>query len=137
LRRAEAWRLRLRTARAMAFLCQARLLIAWVPFERWRGSLGSGEQVHSDPGLVEARRLAAHVQRAADLLPFPTRCLPRAMALSWMLRREAIGHSTVIAVRPPDLRNAHDDLHAWVEVNGVTILGELPGPWVVMLRLGP
>jgi hypothetical protein len=59
------------------------------------------------------------------------------MALSWMLRGKGIGHSTVIAVRPADMRNAHDSLHAWVEVDGATILGELPGPWVVMLRLGP
>lgn len=58
------------------------------------------------------------------------------MALSWMLRGKAIGHSVVIAVRPAGMRNAADGLHAWVEVDGGTIIGELPGPWVEMLRLG-
>jgi len=27
-------------------------------------------------------------------------------------------------------------LHAWVEVKGGTILGDLPGPWIETLRLG-
>jgi len=34
------------------------------------------------------------------------------------------------------MRGTADDLHAWVEVAGKTILGDLPGPWVETLRLG-
>ncbi len=32
---------------------------------------------------------------------------------------------------------AHDkrELHAWVEVGGDIVLGELPGPWIPVLRL--
>jgi hypothetical protein len=70
------------------------------------------------------------------LLPFESKCLPRAMALSWILRRRRIAHGLVFAVRPPDLRGSKDDLHAWVEVDGATIIGDLPGPWVEILRLG-
>jgi len=119
----------------MALLCGARLLVAWVPFERWRRSLGPGEGSRPSSNFDEARRLAAHILRAAQLLPFHTRCLPQAMALSWMLR--GIRHSIVIAVRPEDRRNASDGLHAWLEVDGAIILGDLPGPWVETLRLGP
>jgi hypothetical protein len=58
------------------------------------------------------------------------------MALSWTLRRKDIPHVVVIAARPQGLRDSPDKLHAWVEIDGATILGELPGPWIEMLRLG-
>ena len=58
------------------------------------------------------------------------------MALSWMLRRRRINHALVFAVRPSHLRDSSDDLHAWVEVDGVKIIGDLPGPWLETLRLG-
>jgi hypothetical protein len=123
----------------MLMLCHARLLVAWVPLARWRDSLGwvpltgGGDPTGS---LVTARKLAAHVEWAAVRLPFQMKCLPQAMALSWMLRRKQLGHAVVIAVRPADLRGSADALHAWVEVDSERILGDLPGPWVETLRLG-
>jgi hypothetical protein len=88
-----------------------------------------------DP-LAEGQRLARQVERAAARLPFSTKCLPRAMALSWILRRKRIGHVLVFAVRPAGLRDGPDALHAWVEIEGVTVIGDLPGPWLETLRLG-
>jgi hypothetical protein len=120
----------------MTALTLARLVVAVFPFNRWRQTLGrSGTAADAD--AVRAKRLAAHVEWAAKLLPFPTKCLPRAMALSWILRRRRIGHVVVFAVRPSNLRGSKDDLHAWVEVDGVKIIGDLPGPWLETLRLGP
>jgi hypothetical protein len=119
----------------MLALCRARLTIAAMPFDRWRHSLGVPTNAEA-ASPEKARRLAAHVERAAALLPFPTKCLPRAMALSWILGRNRISHSLVFAVRPADLRGSADDLHAWVEVNGRKLIGDLPGPWVETLRLG-
>jgi len=137
LPKAEFWRPKLRTAAAMAYLCQARLLVAWVPFDRWQDQLGfaavqSDRTAHS----WKARRLAADVDWAAKRLPFPTACLPRAMALSWMLRRKRIEHSVVFAVRPADSRESAEAPHAWVEIDGQKILGDLSGPWIETLRLG-
>lgn len=135
---AETWRTKRRTAAAIAILCWARLLVAWVPFDRWRNSLGF-EANGSDLGLAtqaKARRLAADIEWAARRLPVSTKCLPRAMALSWMLRRQRIGHAVVIAVRPPDLRELPDAFHAWIEVGGAKIIGDLPGPWLETLRIG-
>ncbi len=86
--------------------------------------------------LAEVRRLAASVDRAATWLPFTTKCLPRAVALSWILKREQVAHTLIIAVRPERLRGLHDDLHAWVEIGGVKVIGDLPGPWLETLRLG-
>ena len=53
-----------------------------------------------------------------------------------MLRRGNIGHALVFAVRPENKRSGADILHAWVEVDGSKILGDLPGQWIVTLRLG-
>lgn len=120
----------------MALLSWARLIVAWVPFDRWRGSLGLTAKRRGSAGPpAEARLLVAAVERAAVRLPFATKCLPRAMALSWMLRREGIGHAVVIAVRPERLRGSDDDLHAWVEMGGTKLIGDLPGPWLESARL--
>ena len=136
--KAEFWQPKIRTAAAMTRLCWARLLVAWVPFRRWRDTLGlktgRGDELASLS--EEARRKAADVEWAATRLPIPTKCLPRAMALSWKLRRQQIGHAVVIAVRPHGLRQSPDVLHAWVEVDGERIIGHLPDPWIETLRLG-
>ena len=120
----------------MAALSWARLLVAFLPFERWRRSIGSRDSGSSPASLSQARRIAAQVDRAAEWLPFETKCLPRAMAVSWTLRRLRIGHQVVFAVRPPQMRHSADALHAWVEIGGSKIIGDLPGPWLETLRLG-
>lgn len=134
----EKWRSRLRTAEAMVALSAARLLIETVPFNRWRDLLGStAGEADQLPAMKErAQRLAAHVEWAATKLPFATKCLPRAMALSWMLRRQRLAHAMVLAVRPADRRQSPDALHAWVELDGQKIMGDLPGPWIEFLRIG-
>lgn len=128
------WRLRLRTLEAMAALAAAQGAVKALRFERWRGVLGWPGDA-SAAQRVEARRLAAHVERAAGRLPFATRCLPRAVALSVLLRRRTIGHRVVLAARPAPARGDDDDLHAWVEVGGTVVLGDLPGPWLEVLSL--
>lgn len=133
----ERWRSRLRTAEAMIALCVAQLLVATIPFKQWRHRLGGTAAGGASQRLAtDAARVAAHVDWAAKLLPFTTKCLPRAMALSWMLRSRAIAHCVVFAVRPAELRGTDDQLHAWVEAGGEIVLGDLPGPWVETLRLG-
>lgn len=120
----------------MAALCWARLLVAVVPFRWWRRTLGGIASSGSSGAAFEARRLAAHVDWAARLLPIQFKCLPRAMALSWMLRSRQIQHAMIFAVRPPEFRNAADQLHAWIERDGEILIGELAGPWMETLRLG-
>ena len=129
------WQPKLRTAAAMARLCAARLLVAWVPFDRWRDTLGLGGG-NGEPSTTAAAKLAGDVEWAATRWPLENKCLPRAIALSWMLRRRRIAHAVVIAVRPDQLRQSPDALHAWVEVGGEKVLGDLPGPWIEVARLG-
>jgi len=121
----------------MALLSWAWLLVATVPFDRWRGSLGlAANEDTADRQLIDAQRSATYIEWAARLLPIHIKCLPRAMALSWILRRKRISHVVVFAVRPEELRGSNDDLHAWVEVGREKVIGNLPGPWLETLRLG-
>lgn len=124
---------RILTLQAIGALCLARLLVAVVPLRLWRASLGLASGRQLDNG---ARFLVGRVERAAQRLPFGTRCLPRAVALSWMLRRRNISHALVIAVRPVSMRTGADALHAWIEADGAILLGALPGPWHTIYRTG-
>jgi hypothetical protein len=129
---------RLGTLRAMAALCWARLFIAFVPFRWWRGPSGSTRQANSavrpSEALREGKRLARQVDRAAEKLPIKTSCLTRAMSLGWILRRKRIAHALVFAVRPLEMRGSADALHAWIEVGGKRVIGDLPGPWIETWR---
>lgn len=114
----------------MALLVAARLLVAYVPFRHWRGTLGA----QSDPGrpappldsraALEARRIGRAVDRAAGRLPGAWLCLPRAMAAQWMLRRRAIPGAILFGVVEPGHRGTPDDLHAWVACGDEVIVGE-------------
>ena len=122
------------TLEAMAWLVLARLLIAQVPFGRWRPWLGApvapqAGDIHLrlDANLV-ARRLARAVARAAGRLPGESRCLARAMALQWMLRRRGMGGVLLIGVLPGSARGSLDDLHAWVTRSGEVLIGASDQP---------
>ncbi len=118
----------------MVVLAAARVVVLGVRFERWRDSLGLGGDETRDV-QARARRLAIHVERAAARLPGSSKCLPQAVALSWMLRSRALAHRLVVAVRPQDSRGEADDLHAMIACGNRIVLGNLPGPWVWVLVL--
>lgn len=128
----ENWGGKARTIHALALLYAARFLVYRVPFGMWRRSLGFNGQA-DDREAEQARNLARRIERASRLLR--VKCLPQAMALSWILRRRLIAHAVVVAVRPASRRHSPDSLHAWVEVAGARVLGDLPGPWLETLRL--
>lgn len=134
MRGAEGWRARAATLEAMALLAVARWLIAGVAFAQWRKSLGMPVMgVSSDSSLrldanLPARRLARAVERAAGRLPGECRCLPRAMALQWMLQRRGMVADLAIGVRPGDARGGLDDLHAWVVREGEVLVGASDTP---------
>lgn len=112
----------------------ARLLVRHARFGSWRGRLGLAGSADPAQELM-AQRLAHHVERAASRLPGISKCLPQAMALSWMLRRRGIAHRIALLVRPETLRGGADDLHAMVYCGNHTVLGKLPGPWIETLVL--
>ena len=118
----------------MGLVAIARVLVRYARFSAWRGRLGwSGS---TDPAQQQrARQLARHVERAAGRLPGTSKCLPQAMALSWLLRERRIPHHVALLVRPAAQRGGLDDLHAMVRCNDAIILGNLPGPWIETLIL--
>lgn len=123
------WQARAATVEGMAWLAIARLLVAAIPFGRWRPWLGApvapqdGDlELRLDANLGQ-RRLARAVVRATRRLPGESRCLARAMALHWMLRRRGLGGVLHIGVLPGEARGTLDDLHAWVTRSGEVLLG--------------
>lgn len=130
-------RWRLLVAEAMLLLVVARLLVVALPLGWWRGLLGP---VVSTPARGTAgaadRRCARSVERAALRLPGESKCLPRAMALHWMLARRGRSAQLVIAVLPGTARGGLDDLHAWVELGGEILIGQLDQPFRPLVRFG-
>ena len=127
--------LRRQTLGAMLYLAKARFVVRFFAFSRWRGSLGrlletSGDQARSSPppdldvtSLSEARAMARRVERAANRLPGESKCLPKAMALQWMMQRAGLPSRLVIAIHRYERAN-EDTYHAWVEVSREMLIGQ-------------
>ncbi|MFM5932244.1 MAG: lasso peptide biosynthesis B2 protein [Novosphingobium sp.] len=132
-----AFRSRLETLEAMAFLVAARILIGCIRFARWRHLLGavSTGRITTSPAWID-RYLARVVDRAASHLPFECLCLPRAMALHWMLHRRGRGSELIFAALPDSHRGNSDDLHAWVERGGEMLIGQTAQPHQTVVRFG-
>lgn len=123
---------RFRTAEAIAELLLAQATIRIVPVRSWPIRFGLSDNAAGEP---YSQILAYHVERGVRWLPFTNGCLPRAMALARMLKRRRIAHCLVIAAQPRSPRHSRRALHAWIEVNGTVVFGDLPGPWIPVLRL--
>ncbi len=108
-------------------LVAARLLVGWVRFGRWRALLGTILPAPATAGTAPTWldvHMGRVVERAAERLPFHFKCLPRAMALHWMLVRRDRPGAIAFAVLPEARRGTVDDLHAWVELGGRILIGE-------------
>lgn len=110
----------------MILLVLARFLIRAVPLHRWRGTLGRlGEQGAAEFSPAY-RDVSRSVVGAARRLPGEYVCLPRAMAVQWMLRRRGLASAIVFGVTPQQSGDKSHAFHAWVEGGGKIIIGEDP-----------
>lgn len=115
----------LRTAEAALALVAARALVRFVPLSVWHDWFAAPEPAGSPtPDDAMVRHRAAATDRAAGRLPGRSPCLSRALAMALMLRRRGFASRLVIGVRRPDLRDGHEDLHAWLQHSGRAIYGE-------------
>ncbi len=119
-------------------LLLARLLVRCVPMRYWMGRLhgaaagsaspdrqGVGRQGMGRQGVDRqgVGRIVARIVRAvARRLPVEVVCLPRAVAAHWMLRRRGISSQVVFGVRRAAPGRA-PDYHAWLTVDGDTVMG--------------
>ena len=123
----------------MIEILRAKKLIAFSPIANWRSQIGfdTSDARPVETMLKRTQVWAAHVDRAALRLPISAKCLPQAIALSRILRADNVPHQVVIAHRRSEAADREDPdmLHAWLEVNGEIILGDLPGEWNEILRM--
>ena len=124
---------RVMAVEAAFYLLLARLLVRCVPMRYWMGRLhgaaagsaspdrqGVGRQGVDRQGVG---RLVGRIVRAvARRLPVEVVCLPRAVAAHWMLRRRGISSQVVFGVRRAAPGRA-PDYHAWLTVDGDTVMG--------------
>ncbi|MFN3648526.1 MAG: lasso peptide biosynthesis B2 protein [Armatimonadota bacterium] len=75
---------------------------------------------------VSVRRCHARVHRGAEALPGEVTCLPRALALFWLLRRRGIPAALRVGVCKEEGALL---AHAWVELHGIAVgeAGGVPG----------
>ena len=104
-------------------LLLARLLVRRVPMRYWRGRL-HGAAAGSAPVVRQrvARIVGRIVPAVARRLPVEVVCLPRAMAAHWMLRRRGISSHLVFGARRA-APGRGPDYHAWLTVDGDTVMG--------------
>jgi Transglutaminase-like superfamily len=131
--RLDLMRHRVRVVEAMFWLVLAKCLVHHVRFGLWRRRLGvmdNGLRASTDLAMVydplPVYRVVSAVDRASQRLPGDYVCLPRAMAAQWMLARRGTPSTLVFGIaRDMDEGRLHD-LHAWVEVCGVIVIGAMP-----------
>lgn len=137
------WGWRILVLQAALALLLARLLIACLRFGRWRRLLGTASPAPgrtapaaagSKPLHPRDARLAAAVERAAARLPLTLLCLPRAMALHWLLRRDRRPGALLFGTLPGSSRGTLDDLHAWIECDGAVLIGASERPYNILAR---
>lgn len=111
---------------AAVWLTLARLLVHHVPMRHWRRHLEAAAGGSGDAGQQPlGRAVGRMVRRVARRLPFEARCLPRAMAAQWMLRRRGVSGRLWIGVRRPAPERPLD-YHAWLTVDGESVIGGRP-----------
>ena len=106
----------LTVAEGVLFILIARFMVRVLPMRLWRGQVGCGAHARireCDRELV--RRTVRAVERAAELVPGTTRCLPLALALRAMLARRDLRATLRIGVAGS--KHARR-FHAWLEADG-------------------
>lgn len=111
--------------RAQWYLVRARVSLLLVPRGRLLAAVPEADAGRTPYGdaLVQARRVALAVDRAAEYGLFVPTCLVRAIALERLLTREGVAGAVVrIGARH---RGGRPEMHAWIEVGGI-VIGERP-----------
>lgn len=106
---------------AALLLVWARIELAILPFAR---VVASRPPRPGTPGLSAVHqipRVGWAVETTAKLSPWTLACLPQALAAWWMLRSR--GHAAQLMYGVSNDLKIGFSAHAWVEVDGITVVG--------------
>ncbi|MEZ5688155.1 MAG: lasso peptide biosynthesis B2 protein [Caenibius sp.] len=124
-------RWRLKVLHTAVLLVLARLLVRFVPMNKWQMTLGHvvtrpaegrATATNREPRHWDAHTLARVVDRACRYVPGTNKCLARAMALQWLMIGAGFPARLVLAVHHSDRKGDHA-FHAWVESCGNMVIG--------------
>ncbi len=110
-------------------LAVARALIKFVPFRRWRRTLGTisaddqpDRPALSDQQAKQAADIGRMIKRLASKQSFEAVCFPQAITGRWVLKRRGIPSDIVIGSR----RDAEKGIafHAWLKVGDDVVTGQ-------------
>jgi hypothetical protein len=121
---------------AALLLVRARIELAILPFAKvvatdpgqtpHAGALGAVEQIP---------RVGWAVETTARISPIPLTCLPQALAAWWMLQSR--GHPARLIYGVSNERNTGFSAHAWVEVDGIAVVGGRAARGFTVLTIFP
>jgi len=99
------------------------VLLPFSTFRKLFHWLSKSDSVH-EVSQLEIDRTVWAVDTAANLLPMNLLCLPRALATKYLLRKiPSLTLEIGVEINPAKAFEAH----AWVEKNGLVIIGDWPG----------
>lgn len=110
-------------------LCFAQILVSILPYSWWSQTLGTLVQTHSDieqptSDSTSVQTVSWAIETASRYLPWSPVCLPRAMAMKWMLGRRRVNSVLCIGILINALKLDKDaNLHAWLTVGPNTVSG--------------
>ena len=121
----QPWRRQRLVLEAALVLARMKTLLTFVPYARWQHlvEVSSGGEAGS-LARDELEDVLWAVDRVGRTAPRQLHCLPRALAARQMLQRRGARPALCIGV----MRSTEGQLqaHAWLEVDGVVVLGALP-----------
>jgi hypothetical protein len=112
-----------RRVAALALVAAVRLVLWWVPYRSARRWFDRAPGPDAVVDLRRARAIANEVRRASRLVPRAS-CFTQALAArTWLARRGLANELRIGVARKPD---GSPEAHAWIEVAGQVVLGDVP-----------
>src|SRR5690349_20360570 len=100
--------------------CEALVALMWARLHLLRGKLVTCQPIVNSPSSLKPTQIAWAINRTACLIPRST-CLVRAIADNHLLTRHGHASTIHIGVAKPEAKAF--EAHAWVECNGVILVG--------------
>jgi hypothetical protein len=120
------WRERARLGEAILYLAAARIVLAFIPFNRLAPRLGKREtqspETFATPiQRAQTARTGWAVRVMSRFVPWDSACLAQAVAAKWMLERRSIVSTLYLGVAYDENRKML--AHAWLRSGNIFVTG--------------